>query len=118
MKLLIDECVLSKTARLLKEAGFSVVTIQELGKASATNGTVIQIAKENTAVIITNDLDFADVHLRPSHKGIILLRPRIETPEAINEVNTVLLRVLKELPPMEIERSLIIVDRNKYRIKK
>jgi len=120
MKLLIDECVLGKTARLLKENGFSVITIQELGKASTTNGTVISIAKRQKAVIITNDLDFGNLILYPlgSHTGIIVLRPRLDTPEAINDVHTVLMRLFKELKPAEIEKSLIIIDRDKYRIRK
>jgi predicted nuclease of predicted toxin-antitoxin system len=120
MKLLIDECVLGKTARLLKENGFSIITVQELGKASATNGTVIDIAKRKKAVIVTNDLDFANLILYPlgSHEGIIVLRPRLDTIEAINDVHNVLVRLLKEVKPSVIEQSLVIIDRNKYRIKK
>ena len=120
MKLLIDECVLGKTARLLKESGFSIVTIQELGKTSATNGTIINIAKKEKAVIITNDLDFGNLILYPlgSHGGVIVLRPRLDTAEAINDVHTVLMRLFKEVKPAGIEKSLIIVGRNKYRIRK
>ena len=120
MKLLIDECVLGKTARLLKESGFSIITLQELGKSSATNGTVISIAAKEKAVIITSDLDFGNLLLYPlgSHGGIIVLRPRIDSPEAINDIHQVLLHLFKEEKPADIEKSLIIVDRNKYRIRK
>lgn len=117
MKFLIDECVLGKTTRLLKESGFSVVTIQELGKISVTNGTVVNIANKEKSVIITNDLDFGNLILYPlgGHGGVIVLRPRLDTVEAIDDVHRVLLRLLKELKPSEIEKSLIIVERNKYR---
>ena len=120
MRLLIDECVLGETSKLLRESGFPVITIQELDKTSATNGTVIDIANKERSVIVTGDLDFSNVLLYPpaSHHGIIVLRPRLDTPQAINDVHKVLLHLLKELNPSEIERSLIIVDRNKYRIKK
>ncbi len=120
MKLLIDECVLGKTAKLLKSKGYSVITVQELGKSSATNGTVISIAKEKRAVIISNDLDFGNLMLYPlgSHGGIIILRPRLDTFDAIDDVHNVLLSALDELEPSEIEKSLIIVDRNKYRIRR
>ena len=50
MKLLVDECVLGKTARLLKKEGFPTVTLQELGKMSATNGTLINLAKKEKAI--------------------------------------------------------------------
>lgn len=120
MKFLIDECVLGKTVRLLKEEGFPLVSLQELGKTSATNGTIINIADKEKAVIVTNDLDFGNLILYPlgSHGGIIVLRPRLDTAEAIDDVNSVLISLLKELKPADIEKSLIIVDRNKYRIRK
>ena len=120
MKLLIDECVLGKTAKLLKKEGFSIITLQELGKTSASNGTVINIANKEKAIIVTNDLDFGNLILYPlgSHPGIIVLRPRLDTAPAIEDIHKVLIRLLKELMPAEIEKSLIIVDRNKYRIKK
>ena len=97
MKFLIDECVLAQTAKILRENGFSVVTIQELGKASAINGTVINIANKEKAIIITNDLDFGnlDLYSLESHMGVILLRPRLDTLEAIEGVHRVLLRLLK-----------------------
>lgn len=120
MKLLVDECVLGKTIELLKVAGYSVITLKELGKTSVTNGTIINIAKKQRAVIVTNDLDFANLILYPlgTHPGIIILRPRLDTLQAINDVHKILMRLLKELKPTEIEKSLIIVDRNKYRIRK
>src|SRR3989338_7628696 len=120
MRFLLDECVLGKTVKLLRNSGFAVITIQELGKASATNGTVIKTAIQEKAVIITNDLDFGNLILYPlgSHGGIIVLRPRLDTGEAINDVHIVLMRLFKEVKHAEIEKSLIVVDRNKYRIRK
>ena len=120
MRLLIDECVLGKTARLLKRRGFAVITLRELGKTSVTNGTVISIAHKQKAIVITNDLDFGNLILYPlgSHGGIIVLRPRLDTPQAINDVHAVLMRLFEEIAPSEIEKSLVIIDRNKYRIRK
>jgi predicted nuclease of predicted toxin-antitoxin system len=121
MKLLIDECVLGKTAKLLKESGFSIITLQELGKTSATNGTIITIARKEKAVIITNDLDFGNLLLYPlgeTHPGIIVLRPRLDTPEAINDVHKVLMQLLKETKSAEIRKALVVIDRNKFRMRK
>lgn len=120
IKLLIDECVLGKTTKLLKKEGFSVTTIQELGKTSATNGTVIKIAEKEKAVIITNDLDFGNLILYPlgTHEGIIVLRPKLNDDQAIDDVHNILIHLLNDLKPEEIKKSLIIVDRNKYRLKK
>ena len=113
LRVLIDECVLGKTVKLLRESGFSVVTLGEVGKTSATNGTVISIADKERAIIVTNDLDFGNLLLYPlgSHSGIIVLRPRLDTAEAIDDVHRILISLLKETNPAEIERALIIIDR-------
>jgi len=119
IKFLIDECVLNKTKQILEELGFSTISLKELGKMSASNGEVLNSAKNHKAVLITNDLDFANLALYPvgSHRGIIVLRPRSETPQTIEKVNQTLKRFLKKVPPSKIEKSLIIIDHNKYRIK-
>lgn len=119
IKFLIDECVLNKTKRIIEELGFSVILLKELAKTSASNGEVLSLAKKYKAVLITNDLDFANLTLYPmgSHKGIVVLRLRSETPQTIEKVNQTLKLFLKEVPPSKIERSLVIVDHNKYRIK-
>lgn len=119
IKFLIDECVLNKTKRIIEELGFSVILLKELGKASASNGEVLSLAKKHKAVLITNDLDFANLTLYPAgpHKGIVVLRLRSETPQTIEKVNQTLKLFLEEVPLSKIARSLVIIDHNKYRIK-
>ena len=120
MKLLMDECILAQTTRLLKSNGCNVRTIQELGKASSSDDTVISLAKKEKAVLLTNDLDFSNLVLYPpaSHFGVIVLRPRLDTPGAIEDIHKILLHLLKELKPSQIEHALVIVDKDKYRIRK
>ena len=121
MDFLIDECVLANTRRLLKELGFSAKPITELGKASASNGEVLNLAKQQEAILITNDLHFSNIWLYPlgSHTRIILIRQRAsETTEDIERAHQVLIRLLKEVNLSELKGRLTIVDRNKYRIHK
>jgi len=120
MKFLIDECVLAKTHKLLEQEGFTAISLKDLDKLSATNGEVLNLAKNNNAILITNDLDFANFILYPpgSHPGIIVLRFRSETPETIDSVHKILLRLLRDEKPSALEKSLVIIDHNKYRIVK
>lgn len=120
IKFLIDECVLGKTKKLLEKQGYVAISIQELDKASATNGEVVSLAKNQDAILITNDLDFANLILYPlgTHPGIIVLRLRSETPESIDKLHEVLLHLLKEAKPADLKKSLTIVDPNKYRIRR
>lgn len=117
MKFLLDHCVLGKTRRLLKEAGYSVTTLNELGKATSTDSEVINIAIGLNVILITCDLDFSDIRIYPSHShlGIIVLKM---IPLTEKSVHSILLKALAELKPSEITKSLIVVDHNKYRIRR
>lgn len=121
MDFLLDECVLGKTRKLLKELGFSTISLTELGKNSSADEIVLNLAKEQETILITNDLHFSNIVLYPagSHLGIILLRFKAsETSEEVNKVHQVLERLLKERSLSELKDELTIVDRNKYRIHK
>ena len=120
MKFLIDECLLGKTKSLIKKLGFFVISVVDLGKASAANGEVLSLAKNQEAVLVTSGLHFTNPPLyTEAHSGIIVLRFRAsDSPETIDQIHKVLTRLLKEVNPSEIKGNLVIVDRNKYRIHK
>ena len=120
MKFLLDECVPGKTKKLLTKLGFSVVTVADLDRCSAKDPEVFHLAQSRKAILLTTDMNFANVIAYPvgSHAGIVVLRLRPDKPGAVNEVHAVLERLLKELKTSLIERSLVIVDRDKYRIKR
>ncbi|MFC1496759.1 DUF5615 family PIN-like protein [Candidatus Margulisiibacteriota bacterium] len=107
---------MGKTEQILEEAGFSTITLKELGKSSASNGEVINLAKEHNAILLTNDQDFSNILLYPlgSHHGIIILKI---TPETENAVHSLLITALKENKPVSLYHSLLIVDKNKYRLR-
>lgn len=117
---LIDECVLGKTKDLLEKLGFSIITLQELKKLSASNGEVLSLAEKHKAVLVTNDLDFSNLILYPlgSHLGVVVLRFRSEIPEDIDKAHEVLKQLFKEVKPEELQKALTIIDLNKYRIRR
>lgn len=117
---LIDECVLGKTKNLLEKLGFSIITLQELKKLSASNGEVLSLAEKHKAVLVTNDLDFSNLILYPlgSHLGVVVLRFSSEIPEDIDKAHEVLKQLFKEVKPEELQKALTIIDLNKYRIRR
>ena len=117
---LIDECVLSKTTQFLRANGFRVKTIQELGKSSAVNGEVIELARSQGAILLTTDIGMANLDAYPltSHHGLILLRSKDESLEGIEDLHAALLKLLKTILPSEIHGSLCVVDGKKFRIRK
>jgi predicted nuclease of predicted toxin-antitoxin system len=120
MTFLLDECVPGKTKKLLKKLGLSVTTIADLGKISSNDPEVLNLARSRKAILLTTDLDFADLILYPlgTHEGIIVLRLRPDRPDILDEVHRILESFLKQTPPAEIAKALVVIDRNKYRLRR
>jgi|AntAceMinimDraft_17_1070374.scaffolds.fasta_scaffold15117_4 predicted nuclease of predicted toxin-antitoxin system len=55
MKFLLDHCVPLKIKPLLEKLGHSVITLKELGKASAPDPEVIKLSTTLTSILITCD---------------------------------------------------------------
>ena len=113
-KFLADECVFSLTVELLKNRGWNVVTVREVGLQGAKDSEVISKAKEMKAILITQDMDFCDIGKFPpsSYSGIIVLKM---THNNLNKVHATLQRMLSELQEDEFNGALFIVDHNKWR---
>lgn len=117
IKFLSDECVGLPTINLLRELGYSVITAEEANLNGNTDFEVLKCAIKKRRVLVTEDVDFGNIILYPPklHHGIILLRFRHSLE---NEIHVVLSKLLNELTPKDFQKTLIIVDADKYRIRK
>lgn len=117
VKFLADECVGLPTIYFLKEEGYSVTTSTEAGLNSKQDMEVLSWAIKEKRILITEDIDFGNIILYPPklHHGIILLRFRHRLE---NEIHAILTKLLKELPTKDFNKTLIIVDAEKYRVRK
>ena len=117
IKFLSDECLGLPTITLLREAGYSVVKAREVNLGGRPDFDVLKRAIKERRILITEDIDFGNIVLYPPklHHGIILLRfrHRLET-----DIHSALLKMLNELKPKDFKKTLIIVDADKYRIRK
>lgn len=115
MKFLADQCVWGKTIRLLQDNSFPVTTLKEIGQQIASDEEVLKIAKEEDAILITNDLDFSNIVTYPPSKyeGIIVLRLTARTQAAVHKV---LLDLLKKIKLEAICHSLVVIDHHIWRI--
>lgn len=113
-KFLIDENISPKTLHFLTELKFDVTTLKSQG---ITDEEVVAQAIKEERIIITLDLDFGEIfHFHKRGKvGIIVLRV---APPTIENVNTMLKRLLSSVDIDKHKKSLIIVDWHKYRIRK
>ena len=117
VKLLADECTFVQTVVLMRNLGFEVQRIQELGMTGAEDYKVFEKAQDLKAVLVTNDKGFGDIRqYHPfSHCGIIVLKMAPD-PVRVREVHETLNQLLRT--EEQFEGALFIVDTHKYRVRR
>jgi len=88
----------------------------DVGLSGNPDEELFRWAQGRGAVIITFDEDFADQRSFPvgSHCGVVRLRV---WPTTIEETESALTRLLEEVTDDELSGSLVIIDRNRIRIR-
>jgi len=117
MKFFADHCAYSVTVKFLRALGYKVETAKEAGLEVAEDTEILQHARDTDAVLITNDLDFANIILYPpsSPMSIIVLKISKAT---IPQVHAVLRHMLKDIPSDRFRGALFVIDHNKYRVRR
>ena len=117
MKLLADECLYLLTTIFLRKHGHDVLAIQETGLIGIKNGEVAELANKEKRVLITRDMHFCNILKFPpeNHNGIIVLKIR---PDNTSLVHDNLINYLKKYAIENIEQTLVIIDHNKFRIRR
>jgi predicted nuclease of predicted toxin-antitoxin system len=114
---LIDECVGFPTANLLRELGYSVITANDALLNGEPDSEILRQAIKEKRILVTEDIEFGNIILYPpkTHYGIILLRFRHRSE---NEIHAVMKIALAEIQPDEFKGTLIVIDADKYRIRR
>ena len=115
MNLLADECVYQITVNLLRQHGHDVITAQESKLSGCNDRDVLSFAIDQNRILLTNDAHFSNILLFPpsQHKGVIVLKIR---PSVQSDVHAVLIQLFKDIDQQQLRQTLVIVDRNKYRV--
>jgi len=114
---LADECTFDLTVKFLRNEGWGVTTVKEIGLQGSKDSQVLNKAQEMGAVLITRDMDFGDIRrfLSSAYQGVIVLKM---TYRESDEVHAVLRMMLQEVKEDEFAGTLFVVDRNKWRKRK
>lgn len=117
MRLFADECVYAVTTNTLRNWGHDVLTAQEAGLSGHADEDLLAFATTEKRILISIDLDFSNIrhYLPASHSGIVILKIR---PTTVNSVHTILHQFIAGTSEADVQRSLVIVDRNKYRVRR
>jgi len=91
LKFLADECVFVQTVRLIREFGFEIYRIQDLGINGAKDNKVLQKAQSLQAVLITNDRGFSNIYqYPPSLYHVIIVLKMTPNPNYVQKVHKTL----------------------------
>jgi len=116
LKLLLNANLSHETASFLRNLGFDVLCLLEEGLGAITDEEVVELAKKESRIIITFDLDFGQLyHFREEGKvGVIILRLKDQTVEA---TNVVLKRFFEDFKGEEkqLRKGLVVVEEDRYR---
>ncbi len=119
LAVLLDENVSPAIAGFLrgKRADWNVLHVYDLDLGGSSDSALFERAQQLRAVVITFDEDFADTRMYPAgtHAGVIRLRLWPTTNE---EVENALGRLLESTPDEWISGSLIVIDRQRIRIRR
>ncbi|MFN8474650.1 MAG: DUF5615 family PIN-like protein [Anaerolineae bacterium] len=116
MKFKIDENLPVEVADLLVSVGHEAPTVREQGLSGKDDRRVADVCMEESRILVTLDLDFANIHAYPpqDYPGIIVLRVRQQDKA---HVLAVLQRALPVLGREPLEHRLWIIDEVEVRIR-
>ena len=116
MRVKLDENLPVQLKALFTESGHDAATVVDEGLGGAPDAAMASACITEERVLITLDLDFADIRTYPptAHPGIVVFRlPRADR-DAVLNVAAVLLERLGESSP---EGQLWIVEDSRIRIR-
>ena len=116
MRFKLDENVPRNALDLLANEGHSADSAVDERLGGEPDERILDVCLQEDRVLITLDLDFADIRLYPpsAHRGIWVLRPRTQS---IEDVLSVIRGALATLDTEPAEARLWIVEEGRIRIR-
>jgi predicted nuclease of predicted toxin-antitoxin system len=116
MRFKLDENLPIRAAEVLRAAGHDTANLLDQVAAGARDASVAELVRRGERVLITLDLDFADIRAyQPSdYRGIVVLRPRRSSAD---EILRLLSRVATAIEREPLEGRLWIVEGHRIRIR-
>ena len=116
MRFKLDENLPLQLKRLLTESGHDAVTVLEQEMGGATDSEVASACRREERVLLTQDVDFADIRMYPPghYPGIVVFRLPSQSRNDLLETGKMLLESLVRSSP---NHELWIVEESRIRIR-
>jgi predicted nuclease of predicted toxin-antitoxin system len=115
---LIDEDMPRSTAGELRQAGYEVADVRDVGLRGHSDEDIFAYAQAQESVLITADKDYSDIRRFPpgTHQGIMVVRvPDVLPTKTINHE---LLQALANLSSEDVNGNIVIVELGRVRIRR
>ena len=114
---LVDEDLPLSLACAMRDAGWSTSHVREVGLRGAPDAQVIARAKEHGEVLVTADLEFANIVAYPpgSHAGIVVVRLSTEIP--VRDRVATVVQAIGSLGDLRLDGNLLIIERHRVRFR-
>jgi predicted nuclease of predicted toxin-antitoxin system len=116
MRFKVDENLPVEVAQLFREAGHEATTVLDQHLGGSGDALVASICQQETRVLVTLALDFADIRTYPPARyagGIVLRLRRQDKPHVL----AVCARMVSLLAQEPLAQRLWIVEENRIRIR-
>ena len=114
MKFLTDENIATSVYKFLLEEGFDVKDVKVENLQGSSDKEILELANKERRIIITHDKDFANVlNQKSKHKGVILLRFKIQLPKTVISTLT---KILKAKITEKFENNVTIISEDQIKI--
>ena len=116
MRVKLDENLPIQLKRLFTESGHDAATVVDEGLGGAADTEIAAICIAEERVLVTQDLDFADIRTYPpaEYAGIVVFRLSSAARDALLEVIPILIERLEESFP---KGQLWIVEHSRIRLR-
>jgi len=116
MRFKVDENLPVQCVDQLREAGHDVLSVHDQRLTGAPDPRIAEVCAEERRVLLSLDLDFADIKTYPPSKnaGIVVFRLRSQDAATLGKVVGRLLTLLPEESPVG---RLWVVEEDKVRIR-
>jgi predicted nuclease of predicted toxin-antitoxin system len=117
MSILLDQCVPRKYKYLLQSWGYAATLLNEHIAPDASDVDVIALAQTLDAVLLTVDLDFANILNYPpgNYAGVVVMRYEASNEDALGST---LQQVLTDLYRDPLRGVLVIIEPTRYRVRR
>jgi len=116
MRILADMHISPITVRFLQELGHDAIRVNEILPSNSADKTIVETAKKERRIIITQDLDFSEIISLAGKKAPSLISLRLSS-SRIEYVNKRLEEVLPKIEYDVENGSIIVVEDSRIRLR-